>query len=191
MVKEIAGDVTTVVFRKDEKIMKRILITLTTMAIALLLLGTTSITAQAYDWQEHYEKMRARREQQEKEHMEKWLDELEADGNLTPEASEHATTFGDYIAYVLMILFYSSLLVRNIWITVEHICTLGSGCGLFYIPWIFKFRPVVGQYYWEVLLKGSNAYSIAKIVYSRYNTSLCAIRKQNYNHKAATPEKES
>jgi len=95
MVKEIAGDVTTVVFRKDEKIMKRILITLTTMAIALLLLGTTSITAQAYDWQEHYEKMSAKREQQEKEHMEKWLDELEADGNLTPEAIKAAGKYGE------------------------------------------------------------------------------------------------
>ena len=91
----IAGDVTTVVFRKDEKIMKRILITLTTMAIALLLLGTTSITAQAYDWQEQYEKMRAKREQQEKEHMEKWLDELEADGNLTPEAIKAAGKYGE------------------------------------------------------------------------------------------------
>ncbi len=70
--------------------MKRILITLTTMATALLLLGTTSITAQAYDWKEHYEKMCAKREQQEKEHMEKWLDELEADGNLTPEAIKAA-----------------------------------------------------------------------------------------------------
>ena len=92
--KKIAGDVTTVVFRKDMKVMKRIVITLTTMAIVLLLLGTTSITAQAYDWQEHYEKMRAKREQQEKEFTEKWLDELEADGNLTQAAIDAAGEYG-------------------------------------------------------------------------------------------------
>ena len=95
MAKEIAGDVTTVVFRKDMKVMKRIVITLTTMAIVLLLLGTTSITARAYDWQEHYEKMRAKREQKEKEFTEKWLDELEADGNLTPEAIKAAGKYGE------------------------------------------------------------------------------------------------
>lgn len=92
--KKIAGDVTTVVFRKDMKVMKRIVITLTTMTIALLLLGTTSITVQAYDWQEHYEKMRAKREQQEKEFTEKWLDELEADGNLTQAAIDAAGEYG-------------------------------------------------------------------------------------------------
>ncbi len=75
--------------------MKRIVITLTTMAIALLFLGTTSITAHAYDWQAHYEKMRAKREQQEKEMTEKWLDELEADGNLTPEAIKAAGEYGE------------------------------------------------------------------------------------------------
>ena len=39
--------------------------------------------------------MKAKREQQEKESTEKWLDELEADGNLTPEAIKAAGKYGE------------------------------------------------------------------------------------------------
>jgi len=93
--KEIAGDATVVFFRKDAEIMRKIVMILTTIVIVGLLLGATTIPARAYDWQEYYENLRAKREQQEKEFTEKWLDELEADGNLTPEAIKAAGKYGE------------------------------------------------------------------------------------------------
>ncbi len=75
--------------------MKRMATTLSTIIMAGIIIGTSSISVTAFDLQEHYEKMRAKREQQEKESTEKWLDELEADGNLTPEAIEAAGKYGE------------------------------------------------------------------------------------------------
>lgn len=75
--------------------MKKLVIILSTLAAIGLMVGFFSIKADAYDWQEHYEKMRAKREQQEKEFIEKWLDDLEADGNLTPEAIKAAGKYGE------------------------------------------------------------------------------------------------
>ena len=51
--------------------------------------------AAGFDLQSHYEKMKAKREQQEKELTEKWLDDLEADGNLTEEAIKAAGKYGE------------------------------------------------------------------------------------------------
>jgi hypothetical protein len=75
--------------------MKRMVTTLSTIIMAGLIFGTSSTSVNAFDLQEHYERMKARREQQEKEFTEKWLDELEADGNLTPEAIEAAGKYGE------------------------------------------------------------------------------------------------
>ena len=77
--------------------MKKMNIVLTTIAAVGLMVGFSSITANAsdFDLQAHYEKMKAKREQQEKEFTEKWLDELEADGNLTPEAIKAAGKYGE------------------------------------------------------------------------------------------------
>ncbi|MBQ6407126.1 MAG: hypothetical protein IJJ64_03710 [Butyrivibrio sp.] len=77
--------------------MKKIILILTTIAAVSLMVGFSSITVNAsgFDLQAHYEKMKAKREQQEKEFTEKWLDELEADGNLTPEAIKAAGKYGE------------------------------------------------------------------------------------------------
>ena len=77
--------------------MKKIIIVLTTIAAVGLMVGFSSITVNAsgFDLQAHYEKMRAKREQQEKEMTEKWLDDLEADGNLTEEAIKAAGKYGE------------------------------------------------------------------------------------------------
>ena len=76
--------------------MKKMIIVITTIAAVGLMVGFSSITVNAsgFDLQSHYEKMMAKREQQEKEMWEKMLDELEADGNLTPEAIEAAGEYG-------------------------------------------------------------------------------------------------
>ncbi len=77
--------------------MKKMVIVLATIAAVGLMVGFSSITVNAsgFDLQAHYEKMKAKREQQEKEFTEKWLDELEADGNLTPEAIKAAGKYGE------------------------------------------------------------------------------------------------
>ena len=79
--------------------------------------------------------------------------------------SIHATTFGNNIANVFMILFQTSFLIGNIRVTVEYIGSVGSGFGLFNIPWIFKFRTIVRQNYRKILLKGSDAKNFGKIIY--------------------------
>ncbi len=65
------------------------------ITVILLIVGTSTITVNAFDLQSHYEKMKAKREQAEKEMTEKWLDDLEADGNLTPEAIKAAGKYGE------------------------------------------------------------------------------------------------
>ena len=76
--------------------MKRILLSATTvlfLARAFLMPCVTS-HAGGFDLREHYEKMRAKREKQERESTKKWLDELEADGNLTQAAIDAAGEYG-------------------------------------------------------------------------------------------------
>ncbi len=76
--------------------MKKMIIVFTTIAAVSLMVGFSSITVHAeFDLQAHYEKMKAWREKQEKESTEKWLDDLEADGNLTQEAIEVAGKYGE------------------------------------------------------------------------------------------------
>ena len=77
--------------------MKKIVLTITEALILSFALSIGSITAHAegFDWQTYYENARAKREQREKEFTEKWLDELEADGNLTPEAIKAAGKYGE------------------------------------------------------------------------------------------------
>ena len=77
--------------------MKKMIMVLSTLAAVGLMAGFSCITVNAsgFDLQAHYEKMKARREKQEKEFTEKWLDELEADGNLTPEAIKAAGKYGE------------------------------------------------------------------------------------------------
>ena len=77
--------------------MKRTILSIVTVVLFALMLTTTSITvhAEGFDWQAYYENAKAKREQREKEFMEKWLDELEADGNLTPEAIKAAGKYGE------------------------------------------------------------------------------------------------
>ncbi len=77
--------------------MKRFALSITAALIFVLVLSSSKITAHAEgtDWKEYYEKVKAKREQREKEFTEKWLDELEADGNLTPEAIKAAGKYGE------------------------------------------------------------------------------------------------
>ncbi len=81
--------------QKGKRIMKNVATVLITIIMVGLILGISNISAKAFDLQEHYEKMREKREQQDKEFTERWLDELEADGNLTPEAIEAAGKYGE------------------------------------------------------------------------------------------------
>ena len=76
--------------------MKKSMLVFTTIFIlgtAFVFSGLT-VHAEGFDWQEYYEKAKAKREQREKESTEKWLDELEADGNLTQEAIDAAGKYG-------------------------------------------------------------------------------------------------
>ncbi len=75
--------------------MKKIIIILGTVAVVGLMVGFNTMTVNAFDLQSHYEKMKAKREQAEKEMTEKWLDDLEKDGNLTPEAIKAAGKYGE------------------------------------------------------------------------------------------------
>ena len=77
--------------------MKKMIIVLATIAAVGLMVGFSGITVNAsgIDLQAHYEKMKAGREQREKEMWEKMLDDLEADGNLTPEAIKAAGKYGE------------------------------------------------------------------------------------------------
>ncbi len=77
--------------------MKKIIMALTTIVVVGLMVGFSGIKVNAtgFDLQAHYEKMKAKREQKEKEFYEKWLDDLEADGNLTPEAIKAAGEYGE------------------------------------------------------------------------------------------------
>lgn len=77
--------------------MKKTMIAFSTIFIIGIALGFGSITvhAEGFDWQAYYEKQKAKREQREKEFTEKWLDELEADGNLTQEAIDAAGKYGE------------------------------------------------------------------------------------------------
>ncbi len=76
--------------------MKRILLFATTVLFLVMAFLMPCVTAHAggFDLQEHYEKMKAKREKQEREYMEKWLDDLEADGNLTQAAIDAAGEYG-------------------------------------------------------------------------------------------------
>ena len=77
--------------------MKKLVLTITAALIFAFVLPTGSVTAHAeeFDWHAYYENAKAKREQREKEFTEKWLDELEADGNLTPEAIRAAGKYGE------------------------------------------------------------------------------------------------
>ncbi len=77
--------------------MKRLGLVVATVLIVALTVTGMSVTSQAafFDLNEHYEKTKAKREQREKEFMEKWLDELEADGNLTQQAIDAAGKYGE------------------------------------------------------------------------------------------------
>ena len=77
--------------------MKRTILSIVAVVLFALMLTTTSITvyAEGFDWQAYYENAKAKREQREKEMTEKWLDELEADGNLTQEAIDAAGKYGE------------------------------------------------------------------------------------------------
>ena len=74
--------------------MKKMIIILSTIVVAGLMVGVNTMTVSAFDLQSHYEKMKTKREQAEKEMTEKWLDELEADGNLTQAAIDAAGEYG-------------------------------------------------------------------------------------------------
>ncbi len=74
--------------------MKKMIIILSTIVVVGLMVGVNTMTVSAFDLQSHYEKMKAKREQAEKEMTEKWLDELEADGNLTHAAIDAAGEYG-------------------------------------------------------------------------------------------------
>lgn len=75
--------------------MKKMIMSLTTAAVVILMTGSTGITVHAgTDLQSQYEKMKAWREKTEKESTEKWLDDLEADGNLTQQAIDAAGKYG-------------------------------------------------------------------------------------------------
>ena len=77
--------------------MKRTILSIVAVALFTLMITTTSIAvhAEGFDWQAYYENAKAKREQREKEMTEKWLDELEADGNLTQEAIDAAGKYGE------------------------------------------------------------------------------------------------
>ena len=76
--------------------MKKIVLAITALLIFGSVLSTANITAQAgFDLQAHYEKMKAKREKEQQEMYEKWLDDLEADGNLTQEAIDAAGIYGE------------------------------------------------------------------------------------------------
>lgn len=77
--------------------MKELVLAITATLIFVFVLATANITADAAsnDWSLYYEKAKAKRAQREKEFTEKWLDELEADGNLTPEAIKAAGKYGE------------------------------------------------------------------------------------------------
>lgn len=77
--------------------MKRLVLSIAATLIFTFVLSAASITAHAedFDWQAYYENAKAKREQREKEYMEKWLDELEADGNLTQAAIDAAGKYGE------------------------------------------------------------------------------------------------
>ena len=74
--------------------MKKMITILSTIAVVGLMVGVNTMTVSAFDLQSHYEKMKAKREQAAKEMTEKWLDELEADGNLTQAAIDAAGEYG-------------------------------------------------------------------------------------------------
>ena len=76
--------------------MKKIVLTITALLIFGVILSVANITARAgFDLQAHYEKMKAKREKEQKEMYENWLDDLEADGNLTQEAIDAAGIYGE------------------------------------------------------------------------------------------------
>ncbi len=77
--------------------MKRLVLTIIAALVFTFVLPVAGITAQAgdSDLKSYYEEAKAKREQREKEHMEKWLDELEKDGNLTQAAIDAAGKYGE------------------------------------------------------------------------------------------------
>ncbi len=77
--------------------MKKMVVLLSTFLIvmAMYLFASITVEAASFDWTSYYEKTRAKREQREKEFKEKWLDDLEADGNLTQEAIDAAGKYGE------------------------------------------------------------------------------------------------
>ena len=62
--------------------MKKMIIALSTIVAVVLIVGFSSITVHAGDYEEYVEKWL----QKQREQQEKYMDQLEADGNLTQEA---------------------------------------------------------------------------------------------------------
>ena len=58
MEKWLLGDVTVVAIGKERWNMKRMATTLSTIIMAGIIFGTSSISVHAFDLQEHYEKMK-------------------------------------------------------------------------------------------------------------------------------------
>ena len=102
----------------------------------------------------------------------------------------HAASFGNDVAYVLMVLFKSSLLVGNIRIAVKHISSVCTGFVFLDVPRILELRAVICENNRKVFLKSSNPYGVTKVVDGFDNASLGAIGKQDNKHKATTSKKK-
>ena len=100
----------------------------------------------------------------------------------------HASSFWNDIADELMIFLQPSFLIGYVRITVKNLCPPGAGFILLYIPWVFKFRTVVGEDDREVLLKRSYSYGIAEIVDSIDYAFLCTVWEQNKDHERTVSE---
>ena len=97
----------------------------------------------------------------------------------------HALALGDNISYILVVLLKARLLVRYIWVAVEHVSAPFPFGSLFYIPRIFEFRTIVSQDDRKVFLEKARAQSIVEIVDRFYYTFLCAFGQKYNEHETA------
>ena len=74
----------------------------------------------------------------------------------------HTSSFGDNIAYILMILFETAFLIRYIRVAIKYACPGCSAFVLFDVPWVFKFRAIVSEYYRKVFFESTDTNSGAR-----------------------------
>ena len=103
----------------------------------------------------------------------------------------HASSLWNHIADILVILLQTSLLVGNIWITIEDLGTRSTGFTVLYCPWVLEFRTVVCKDNGEILLESTDSKCFTDAVYRRDYALLCTVRKKNENHKTAASEEKS